>query len=397
MIENTSSQAAEPQGPAVGSSTASAPSGARTSPNLLGSLGSAPAASGLGVMQNPAKPARKVNQALTAKRMITIGMLLPLFMLVMMPLVMTGMTSNISPRHVDVAVIGTVEKVGSVVDDLDRQTANDFDVSRVETVDDAKGHIEHHDIRAAYDPSSATLYLAGANGPQMTRATTALFTQVAQKSQQKLKTEDILPLAEKDQLGTTAMYLGLGATMGGFMAGLVLGLLPTASKWRVILGLVFPAVVATGLILYGWAVFGIFDGVAVGPWFMFYLLTFASLAVAMGGMLTVGPVMLPLAILLMPLLGMSTSGASMPLDMINPFYEAVHPWLFSGQGIWGIKNSIYFPDASLGQPILVMLIWSAVGILLAAVGTIRQKRLHLFHMNQVEEAKTVLSAAAVAV
>ena len=76
------------------------------------SLRSMPPASGIGVHTDPTKPARQVDQALTTKRMVTLGMLFPLFIMVMMPLVMTGMTHHLSPHDMKVAVIGSGDHDG---------------------------------------------------------------------------------------------------------------------------------------------------------------------------------------------------------------------------------------------------------------------------------------------
>lgn len=162
--------------------------------------------------------------------------------------------------------------------------------------------------------------------------------------------------------------------------------------------LVMPAVFATGMIVYGWAVFGIFSGIAIMPWLMMYLLSLTALSVTSGLMLALGPVALPIAILLIPMLGMSSSGVSAPLDVVGGFYGAMHTWEFSAQGIGAVRDALYFEDTSLLVPVLVMLGWLVVGAALAAAGTVRQKRRHLFaQLSAQEETSTALAAGAAAV
>lgn len=365
--------------------------------NSYRSLGDAPPASGLGTLSNPTKPPRKIDQRLTTKRMVTAGLLLPLFMLIFLPLTLTGTLDDVHPRHMDVAIIGSETDVQKQTDDLDHQTAGSFDVHRVDNVDDAKNQINERQVRAAYNPAEGKLYLAGANGKQVNSAVTQLFTPVAQQSHQEMQTEDIQPVHEEDPSGTSAVYLALGAILGGFMSGMILGLLPVDSKLRLILGVAMPVIIATAEIIIGWAVFGIFDGSAMGTWGILYLLSFSCLAVTLGGMLAIGPAMLPISIFLTSLLGMATSGVTAPLDMVHAFYAGIHPWLFSSQGIEAVKNSIYFQDMSFVQPIWVMLIWAVVGIVLAVFGTVRQKRRHLFAtMSEMEEAQFMMAVGAVA-
>lgn len=365
----------------------------------LGKLADAPAASAIGAMQDPTKPPRPpVDKRLTGRRMLTVALLLPLFMLLVMPLLMTGMTSDVEPRDMKVAVIGSGQETNDLADSLEEQSAGGFEVSVVADADEASDQVREQEIRAAYDPSDVSLRLAGASGRQVTGAVTQLFDSVAQQDGQQLSTEDLLPLEDEDPAGSASIYLALGVILGGFMSGIILSLMPTGSTVRLVLGLVMPAVFATGMIVYGWAVFGIFSGVAIVPWLMMYLLSLTALSVTSGLMLALGPVALPIAILLIPMIGMSSSGVSAPLDMVGGFYGAMHTWVFSAQGIGAVRDALYFEDTSLMVPTLVMLGWLVAGIGLAALGTVRQKRRHLFaQLSAREETTTALAAGAAAV
>lgn len=365
---------------------------------LLERLSSAPAASAIGAMSDQTKkPGPPVDRKLTTRRMLTVGMLLPLFMLFLMPMVMTGMTTHSSPRHMEVAVIGSASETDDLVTNLQDSSGNSFDVTRVASVDAAKTQIAEHDLRGAYDPEKGVVYYAGANGRQVTGAVTSFFDKVAQQQDQKPTERDVVPLEDHDPSGTAALYLSLGTILGGFMTGIILSLMPTGSKVRLALGVVMPAVFATGMIVYGWAIFGIFSGVAIMPWAMLFLLSLTACAVTSGLMLSLGPAAMPIAILLIPLLGMSSSGVAAPLDMIGGFYRGMHTWIFSAQGISGVRDALYFDDASLTVPVLVLLAWMLGGVLLAALGTLRQKRRHLFAMlTEQEETSTALAVGAAA-
>jgi hypothetical protein len=362
-------------------------------------LGSVKAASGIGAMQNPTKPAPEnpVPPKLKARRMLTVTLLFPLFVATIMPLLMTGIMAGVSPRHMDVAVVGTGSEVSDLTDQLDQQAGNKFDVTRYANLDDAEDKIAHQDLRAAYVPENGKMYIAGADGVRITQAVTAFFTPVAQQDGKTLETKDLIPFTDDDKTGVTATFLTLGALIGGFMAGMLLGMMPVASKLRIALGIAVPAIIALGEVILGWIAFGVFDDNAIVPFCMLFLLSASCMAIMMGGMLTIGPVMLPLGMLLCPLLGISTSGAMAPLDMINGFYSGVHPWLFSSQGAAAVRDSIYFDDVSLVQPVLVMLAWLVGGALLAVIGTVRQKRRHLFaEMSDAEKVETAVGAMAVA-
>ncbi|RKQ35083.1 ABC transporter permease [Kocuria tytonis] len=358
-----------------------------------------PPASAIGAMQNPtAPPRRKVDAKLTQKRMITVGMLLPLFMMFVMPMLLVGTSTNVTPHDMKVAVIGTGAQTSDLAQQLTDGSAGKFDVHHVDSADDARDEIKTHDSRAAYDPASGKLYVAGANGRQVTAAVTQLFTPVAQKAQKQLTTEDIAAAVENDPNASTITYLALGAILGGFMTGIVSSLMPAGTKLRVLLWFLMPAVVATGMVIYGWAVFGIFSGSAFMPWCMLYLLCLSCVTVTTGLMLVIGPLAMPLCIFLMPLLGLGASGLTSPLDMVGGFYGWVHTWLYAPQGVGAIRDAVYFQDVSLVTPVLIMLAWIAGGIALAVFGTLRQKRRHLFAaLSEREEANTAAAAAAASV
>lgn len=378
-------------------STTPAGTGDNETPGTLEVLGSAPAASALRAMEDPTKPPKKkVNQSLTTKRMLTAGLALPLFLMIILPLLMTGMTSDLKPHGMDVAVIGSEQAAGEMTDQLQTSAAGSYDVSRVDTVDEAKDMLQHQDLRGAYDPATNTLYQAGAAGMQPTQAATMFFTKIAaQQGGETPSTEDVQPLTDRDPLGTSVIFIGLGTVLGGFMSGMILGLMPVRSTVRIVIGLIMPAAVATGLVILGWGIFDVFNSGIVGPWLMMYLTGLTCLAVMVGGMLVIGPAMLPLAILVMPMLGIAGSGVSAAFDMAHSFYGFLHPWLFSAQGISGIRDAVYFPEVSATHAVVTMLIWLVVGIALAVFGTVRQKRRHLFAMSDRKRVETLAVAGAV--
>ena len=401
MSDQNPTRPVDPQGDtrSAAGSSAVPPSEQPLEDGFMGRMAQMPPASAAGALQNPAAaPQRTVDAKLTQKRMITVGMLLPLFMMFVMPLLMVGTATDVTPRDMKVAVIGTGAQASDLARQLTDSFAGDFDAHRVDTVDDGKNEVRTHDARAAFDPTTGTLYTAGANGRQVNAAVTRLFTPVAQKAQKPLHTEDVAAVVDGDPNGTTITYLALGAILGGFMTGVVSSLMPTGTKLRVLLWFLMPAVVATGMVIYGWAVFGIFSGSAFVPWCMLYMLCLSCVTVTTGLMLVLGPVAMPLCIFLMPLLGLSASGLTTPLDMVGGFYGWVHEWLYAPQGVAAIRDAIYFQDVSLAAPVWIMIAWIAAGIVLAVLGTLRQKRRHLFAMlSEREEANTAAAAAAASV
>ncbi|SIR73140.1 hypothetical protein [Microbacterium sp. RURRCA19A] len=310
----------------------------------------------------------------TRKKTITGVLVLPLFLLIALPALFLGLLHSPAPNDMKVAVIGSSESADPLIGSLENQSGDSFEISRVDTVDDARTQVRELDIRGAYDPSTGTIYVGSADGFAAKNVVVTLFTSVAGASGVTASVDDVLPLDEGDPMGTTAMYLGIGAILAGMLAGLILGLFPTSSKVRAIGVIAVPVVAATIEVLYGWAMFDILPGNGFGPGLMIFALSFVTAVVTLGGVLVIGPAMLIVSILLLVLLGITTSGLPLPLDMAPGFYQAMHHVLPTSQGLEALRRLIYVDDYNPGWAILTMGIWAVVGAALVVWGTFRAQR-----------------------
>jgi hypothetical protein len=71
------------------------------------------------------------------------------------------------------------------------------------------------------------------------------------------------------------------------------------------------------------------------------------------------------AILVFVILGNPSSGGPTAHELLPGFWRAVGPLIPTGAGVTGIRNIAYFPAASLGGPLLVLLVWAALGAAVA--------------------------------
>lgn len=313
-------------------------------------------------------------ERLVRKKTITGVLALPLFFLIALPALFVGLMHSPTPHSMDVAVIGSQQSAGALIDSLKTQAGDAFEFSRASTVADAKEQVKQLDIRGAYDPATGTIYVASGDGNAAKTVVTGLFTPVAASAQLEATVTDLIPLDKADPLGTSALYVGLGAIVSGMLAGLLLGLFPTSTKIRVVGVIAVPLIATVIEVLYGWALFDVFPGNGLAPGLMIFALSLVTAVVTLGGTLRLGPAMLFVSLLFLVLMAVTTSGLAIPLDMAPSFYGAMHNVLPTAQGLESLRRLIYVDGYTPGWTCLTMGIWAAAGVALAISGTLRSRK-----------------------
>lgn len=308
------------------------------------------------------------------KRTITAIMALPLFFIIALPLLFIGLMHSPQPNELKVAVIGDSASTSALVHTLATQTGDSFDVSRIDTVAEAERQVKRLEVRGAYDPATGNVYVAEADGVQAERAVTTLFTSVASQSKATITVKNLVPLAKSDPIGTSALYIGLGAMIGGMLTGVILGLLPASTKTRLVAVVAVPAIVAVAEVLYGWALFDIFPGNAFVPGLILFGISLVTALITLGGMLLIGPAMLVVSILGLVLFGITGSGVAMPLDLAPGFYSGLHSFVPTARGLSALRRVIYADGYNPGWDVLVLLLGLVGGALLTAAGLVKSRR-----------------------
>jgi hypothetical protein len=185
---------------------------------------------------------------------------------------------------------------------------------------------------------------------------------------------DIRPAPTNDPNGLTPFYLALGIVVASFVGAntfsLFFGLKPAGRRiwWR------FLGFGVTALAL-GLGEVGIVN--AIGPLRGHYV------ALSLVGLLlgtTVGAVTVALqallgvlgngvALLLFVVLGNPASGGPYATALLPGFWRTVGPYLPAGAGTDLVRNISYFGGNAITRPLLVLFVWLAAALLLAAVAT----------------------------
>lgn len=298
------------------------------------------------------------------RRMLTGGLMLPLFLLFALPLAYIGIMHSPSPNGVHIDVVGTSAAAEEFVSVVDAQNSDEFVVDRVDTVDEGKDRLLRMDTRAVYDADSGTLYTARAGNAQSAMAAQQYATTIAVSTGATVETEDLVPLPHSDAAGTGVMYVGIGAILGGFITTTVASIVAPRIRirWKVLL-LGVMSVIAAGIqVLISYGITGTLHNNIWGVAALVFLMAFTCGIINLAGFVNFGPVMLLVSMGLFLMLGVPASGVPVGIDMAPSFYQFLQPLLPTSAALDGLKRIAYFDGAGIAPLLVTVVVWLAFGL-----------------------------------
>lgn len=305
---------------------------------------------------------------------LTIALILPLTLLIMLPMLFMGLMHSPGPDGVRVAIIGSNQQVGEMVQKADSQAGDQYKVTREGSHDSAKDAIEHREIRAALDPETGDLFHASASGKQVDTVAVQYLQQLAGQNKVDVAQHDVVATGHHDPMATGALFLGLGTILGGMLTGVILSIFPVSHLVRIAAGVAVPLLVTTVNAVMGWAMFDLFDGNAFVSWVTLAALALTACAVSMGLMTLGGFAMMSVNIVLLVMLGITCSGLMMPMDMAPAFYQGMHNVLPTARGMDAFKSAIYFDGNKTVWDWLTMMFWFIGGVGATIGGVVLKNR-----------------------
>jgi hypothetical protein len=282
--------------------------------------------------------------------------------------------SNGGPREVPIAVAGPPEAVGQIEQGLASVPSRDadvpaFEVVRVEDEEAATEAIMDREVYGAVvvGPSGPQLLVASAASPavaQMLRTASAELS----PGESGIAVQDVVPTAADDPTGAglTAGVLPLVLTSAAGGLGISLLLARRSERFVAVVGLAVAAGFGSAALLkYG---LGVVDG---SYWELAGTVTLVVGAVAaiVAGLGAVfGRVGAGLGLAIMILLGNPFSAAASAPEFLPQPWGELGQLLPPGAGITAVRSVAYFDGAGFGQPLLVLSIWMAAGLLLVLLG-----------------------------
>ena len=273
------------------------------------------------------------------------------------------------PNELPIGVVGPPAGVERFTTELEARIDGSFDIRTVASPVEAKRQIEDRETYGAF--------VLGPRGPEQALVASAAgfpVVPVLEGIARGAPVTDVQPLDEDDPRGLvlnlTILPLVLTAILSALVAQQLVPDIPTGGR----LLLVAAAGVLGGLLIM--LVVRLLIGALPGSYLALSgvaALTIVSVALPSGGLLRLlGQAGTGAPFLLFLMLGNPASGAASAPELLPSPWAELGQFLQPGAAGTALRNVAYFDGASLGQPLLVLLAWSAIGLGLHALADRRR-------------------------
>lgn len=282
--------------------------------------------------------------------------------------------ARVVPRDLPVGVVGSAQAVAPLRQALERAPGT-FQVHRYADMAEARTAIEEREVYGAFVPTEkgARLLTASAAGPVV-----AQLLEEAAAAQLPpggtVRTTDIVPAVTADPRGSGLNASVLPLAISGVAAGAVvtfLGLRGIRAVGALIVAAALAGAVASALA-------GSWLGVLPGNWWAvagaFGLSVLAVSAAVAGLAALMGPAGIGVGALAAVVLGNSFAGVSSAPELLPEPAGAIGQLLPPGAGGTLLRSVSFFDGNGAGEPLLVLSLWAALGLVAVVAGGLRRKR-----------------------
>jgi hypothetical protein len=312
-----------------------------------------------------------------------------------------------TPKNLPVGINGPEDRVAAVTDVLDTQDPSPMDLVQVTSRDDAIAKIQHREIYGAILLDEPEVLIASAASPAAAQALRGVATELqsqldatvqaalvaqlkaigtALASGQapalppagegagefpKVTVTDVVPLADSDPTGAGIGAAAFPLTLGGMLGGILLSLL-VAGAVRRLVGLVVFGVAAgalSALVLQTW--FGLLQGSWLLNATALGLGMTATAAFIIGMNALLGRPGLGIAAVVTVLFANPLSAAAIPVQFLPEPWGQIGQYFVPGAASHLLRSLSYFPDAATAMQWIILLSWTALGVVLALIGHYR--------------------------
>ena len=272
-------------------------------------------------------------------------------------------------HDVPIAVVGSADQVELVSTQLDERLPGGFEVTAVADTAAAEAAILDRDVYGAIDISGGRpqVLTASAASPVVAQTLQGIAAGLAAGDDASATVRDLVPLPADDPRGAGLAAGSLPLVIGGLMAaGLLTALLRGTSR-RVAGALAFSLTggLAMAAILQFWL--GSIDGDYLLDSAVIALSIAATSLTILGLEFLVGPAGLGLGAALMMLVGNPLSGTTSAPELLPGWSGEFGQLLPPGAAGTLLRSTAFFDGNGGQQPLLVLLVWLAVGLVLCTI------------------------------
>ena len=301
----------------------------------------------------------------------------PLAMVTMMITMMLGSMHSPTPKDMPVAVVTANQQQGqAMISGIDAQMPGMFDFRLLEDAAQARQQVHGRDIVGAFvlpgaDDPKATIVTAPAASNSAAQSVERVFTMVASAQNIQVDVDRIVPLPNRDSMGTVTMYVAMGWMLAGFMVIIVgANAAPASRPLHKLLPIVavYSGFMSAVILLIAGPITGALAGVGwwqlwqTGMIAIFCVAMFATVFERLFGMLAILPV-----IGVVMFLGVPASNGAMSVYMIPSFFRGLNDVLPMAAAVDAARSIVYFDSDTLGVAILTLVAWGVVSLLVVAI------------------------------
>jgi hypothetical protein len=280
--------------------------------------------------------------------------------------------AEMAPRDVPVAIVGPDRAAAQLEQQLATAMPDALEFTRAADAETARQLIQDREVYGAIvlEPAGPPQVLtATAGSPVVAQILTGIADQLAQgdAGPSAARVDDVVPLTEDDPRGAVFAAAAMPMVMGGMAVGILLSFI-VAGVWRRVAGALVASAAAGGVVILvtqGWL--GALNGNAwanAGA----IALTVAAIAMTMIGLVAlVGPAGVGIGAITMFLIGNAISGVASAPEMVPTGWGALGQMLPPGAGGSLLRSTAFFDGAAAARPLLILAVWLAAGLLLAAL------------------------------
>lgn len=292
-----------------------------------------------------------------------LAFLLPPLLVALVVIIFAWPAARLGPRDLPVGVAGPAQTTNALAANLD---AHGFAVHRYASADDASAAIEDREVYGAFvaGPDGLTVLTASAASPTVAQLLRSIAAAApgATAPNAAPAVRDVVPAGSGDPHGAVFLSALFPLVLTSMLSGVIVGFLTKPGWWQV-MTLAITSIAAASLVtwtLQEWL------AALNGDWWtnaaVLSLIIFATAAAVTGTGALIGPLGYPLAALVMVLIGNPWSGATSAPELLPDVIRVTGQLLPAGAGTTLLRGTAFFDNAGSIAPLMVLLVWAALGL-----------------------------------
>src|SRR5438105_2199039 len=282
------------------------------------------------------------------------------------------------PHDIPVGIVGPAPAAQQLSAGVGASAPGAFQFTAYASEALARTALDNRDIVAALVLGNPPrLIVAQAAGEALTAVPTAIFTAVFAAQGAQLSVETIHPYSSGDPHGLVLFFLVLATIVSTFVVQILLFVRARTAGFAAWIVMSTVWALAAGLVGVGMAAWitGGYDteqAVAMGG-----LIALAALAVGTvtcGLARLIGAPGLGVAGLVVVLLNLISSGGPAGEQFLPDYYHWISPWMVAGQLFISLRGVLYFNQAGVATPVLVMAGTFVAGLILMLLAELARGR-----------------------